>query len=343
MSRSPSRLTAALGLAVAASVLPAPLVPARAASAGPTPAAPATRTLTWSATLNGRDVGSASAHRPVRLVPTSDAVLTVRLENTGSASIAVSSAVVEGRVIGLPFFSYRTRMKILLPAGQSTQRTVPLDMIDLGDQANGLIPARVRLLGPDREVLASQSFVADVRGRLLSVYGVFALIVAALAGVLAIGLLFALWRGRLVDNRWHRGMQFLPVGAGVGLTGTFTLSALRLLAPGPGVWFPLVLVCCAAAFVLGYLTPTPAGDGDGGTDGRAGRWAPAGTALTAGGAATALAADHAADDPGDAGAYDRDATGDAIDLRAADPTADPLADWPFGDDFGQSGRHTGGP
>lgn len=326
-----SRLAAAFALTVAASIAPASMDPAEAA--------PSTRTLTWSASLNDRDIGAASANRPIRLVPADGSELVLQLENTGNAPITVTAAVVEGRVIGLPFFSYRTRVDVVLPAHQSTQRIVPLDLIDLGDQANGLIPARVRLLGPDRHVLASQPFVADVRGRLLSVYGVFGLIVAAMASVLAVGLLFALWRGRLAENRWQRGLQFLPVGAGLGLTATFTLSTLRLLAPGAGVWLPLVLVCCAAAFVLGYLTPAHAGVGDGRAGEQAGRWAPVGAALATGGTAAAFAADHSADAPGDVGVYHPNVTDDAIDL----PAAEPAAEWSYRDTPGQPGHRAGDP
>ena len=51
-------------------------------------------------------------------------------------------------------------------------------------------------------------------------------------------------------------------GLGVGLTITFTLSALRILAPSATVWLPLFLVGGAVGFVLGYLTPAPPTDDD---------------------------------------------------------------------------------
>jgi len=173
--------------------------------------------------------------------------------------VTVGAVVVEGRVIGLPFYSYKTRVGITLPPGQATETGFDLDLSDLGDQATGLIPSRVRLLDAQRRVIAERDFVADVRGRALSVYGVFALVVAFMTALVILGLLATLSRRRLPENRWQRAMQFLPAGIGVGFTSTFTLSATRVLSPSPSLWVPLVLACAAVAFVLGYLAPGPEG------------------------------------------------------------------------------------
>jgi len=52
-------------------------------------------------------------------------------------------------------------------------------------------------------------------------------------------------------------VRFLIPGFGVGLVLTFTLSAFRIFAPGPGHWLPLVIVPTVAGLVLGFLTPAP--------------------------------------------------------------------------------------
>lgn len=253
-SRTTRRVGAVLAvLAVVAGPAVAVAPAARAADA---------RSLSWSASLGDRDVGSATSNRPIVLDPGQGSLLTVNVRNTGTSPVTVRAAVLEGRVIGLPFFSYRTRLDLELAPGQADSRVVALDLSDLGDQATGLIPARIRLLGEQREVLANRPFVTDVRGRAMSVYGVFGLVVAVVTLVLLLGLVMTLVRGRLPANRWQRAMQFLPAGAGIGFVATFTLSASRVLAPSLTLWLPLVLVCAAVAFVLGYLAPGPDVDDD---------------------------------------------------------------------------------
>jgi hypothetical protein len=264
------------------------------------------RSLSWSASLGGRDVGSATSNRPVVLDPGAGTALTVKVQNTGTVPVKVRAAVLEGRVIGLPFFSYRTRLDLTLQPGQAQERVVGLDLSDLGDQATGLIPARIRLIGDGREVLANQSFVSDVRGRAMSVYGIFGLVIAAVTVLLLLGLVLTLVRGRLPANRWQRAMQFLPAGVGVGFVATFTLSATRILSPSPTRWVPLVLACAAIAFVLGYLAPGPDADDDDAADAvprQRGRRAVAATAAVGAGGAGAIFADRQAD-AGGASTYD---------------------------------------
>jgi hypothetical protein len=274
--------------------------------AAPAASAAEHRSLDWSATLGGRDIGSATSTRPIRLEPAAGTVLTVHVKNTGTVPLTVQAAVLEGRVIGLPFFSYRSQVGMRLKPGQTLDKVVQLDLSDLGDQATGLIPGRVRLLDENRNVLATRNFVVDVHGRALSVYGVFGLVIAITTVLIIIGLVITLLRRRLPENRWQRAMQFLPAGVGIGFVATFSLSASRILAPSPTLWVPLVLVCAAIAFVLGYFAPGPDADGNGdgpsdsGLFGRHGRRA--GATVGVGGVA-ALLAEHQADQGG-VGTYD---------------------------------------
>ncbi len=278
-----------------------------ALAAAPAAQAADARSLSWAASLGGRDVASATSNRPIVLDPSAGSELRVTVQNTGSVPVKVRAAVLEGRVIGLPFFSYRTRLDLTLAPGAGDERVVSLDLSDLGDQATGLIPARIRLVGDQREVLATQSFVSDVRGRGMSVYGVFGLVIAAVTVLLLLGLVLNLVRGRLPANRWQRAMQFLPAGVGVGFVATFTLSATRVLSPSPTLWVPLVLACAAIAFVLGYLAPGPDLDEDDeATDTlprQRARRAAAATAAVGGGGAAAIFADRRAD-AGGVGTYD---------------------------------------
>lgn len=248
------RAAAAALLGVVLAVAPVAAAPAAAGTD-----TGATR-VGWSGTkLGGVEVTTATSNAPVRLSPNEGTELLVKIVNTGAAPIQIDAVRLEGKVIGLPFFSYRTTVKMTLQPGEEGTRSIPLDLSELGGQATGLIPSRLSLLGPgpDRQVLATQPFVVDVRGSLWSVYGLFGLMVAALTALLTIGVAVSLARRQLPANRWQRAMQFLPAGLGLGFTVTFTLSATRVLSPSAELWVPLVLGCGALAFVLGYLSPGP--------------------------------------------------------------------------------------
>jgi peptidoglycan/LPS O-acetylase OafA/YrhL len=102
------------------------------------------------------------------------------------------------------------------------------------------------------------------------VYGMFGLAVIVLTVLSLGGALLALARHQLPENRWRRGLRFLTPGLGVGLFAVFTLSAMRVLVPRPGVWIPILLVTGGGAFLAGYLTPSPDDEeenGDGELDG----------------------------------------------------------------------------
>jgi hypothetical protein len=210
--------------------------------------------------IDGHDVASADADHPLRLSPNQPAVIDVRLANPQSrnAPVLVRSLRFDGRVLGLAFFSYATRIDLVAPPGGSDERSFSIDLTGLDGQATGLIPARVQLIDPHGTAIATQGFVVDVRGSLWSVYGVFGLAVAAITILLLGGALWALFRGRQQENRWRRGLTFAGPGLGVGFVLTFTLSATRLLVPSPGTWALLIGLGGCIGFAAGYLAPSPA-------------------------------------------------------------------------------------
>lgn len=224
---------------------------------GPAPSW-ATSSLTWTASVDGHDVASATSNSPLTLDPARPARVSLDITNTAGHDVQIRGMRLEGRVMGLSFFSFTTRIDAVVHAGETTHRDLELDLGDLQGQAVGLIPARLTLLSPGHEELASRSLVTDVRGSVTSVYGTFGLVVLLVTTGMGIGLALAVARGRLPLNRWQRAVRFLPVGIGLGLTATFSLSSTRLLTPGGGVWGPAVLGCGAVAFLIGYLTPNPA-------------------------------------------------------------------------------------
>ena len=235
-------------LAIAVAMLFIVLVPALPASA-------ASPGLVWSATIDGRRIDTATPSVPIRLGAADQARIEVTLDNRSDRQLEVRSVRLEGRVIGMAFFSYSTRLDVVLPPGTQTARQFDVDMTDLTGQATGKLPATLSLVGPDRKVLDHRDFTVGVAGSMFSVYGLFGLIIAAITAVVLAGLLIAIWRRQLHRNRWQRAIRFLPAGVGIGLVLTFTVSATGLLAPSPTLWLPVVLVCAGAAFGVGYLLP----------------------------------------------------------------------------------------
>jgi hypothetical protein len=226
-------------------------------AAAPSAGAASTPRLSWTMTVNGRDIGAADANKPLRLTPRTSPTIALQVTNLGSAPVRVRAARLEGRVLGLPFYSFTTRVDMQIAPGASDERRFSIDLLDLDGQATGLIPSRASLLDNDGNAIVSRSFAVDVRGSLGSVYGTFGLAVAAITLLLLVNALWRLLTGRLHPNRWRRGMTWAAPGLGVGFTLTFTLSALRLMVPGAGVWAALVILGGAIGFLIGYLTPTP--------------------------------------------------------------------------------------
>jgi hypothetical protein len=181
----------------------------------------------------------------------------ISVENRSTQRVEVRNVRLEGRVLGMSFFSFTSQINLAVEPNATATRTIRLDLGELGDQAVGLIPARMSLLAPDRSVVAETDVATDVRGSLVSAYGLFGLAVGLITLVLVAGLALEIAAHRLPPNRWRRAVRFLAPGLGIGLVATFTVSATRLLLPGATVWVPLVLVSGGVAFVIGYLTPTP--------------------------------------------------------------------------------------
>lgn len=247
-------LVAALALVMLAALLVGGMPSARAAAAaqgtdGDTP------TLEWDATINGRPLGQIDANEPLRLEPEEGALLDLTLSNHSAQEVNVRSVRLDGQVMGLTMYNFTTRIDLELAPGSETTRTFELDLIDLSGQATGLIPSRLQLLDDERNVLQEASFPADIRGSMTSVYGVFGMAMLGITLVLLAGLLLDIRSTRMPRNRWRRALRFVPVGIGVGLVLTFSLSALRQLTPSATSWTTVVLLCAAGAFALGYLLP----------------------------------------------------------------------------------------
>lgn len=183
--------------------------------------------------------------------------VSVTVRNDTDTVQRVKIVRLSGTALAMTFFAYDTTVPFDVPAKQTVTRGFPLDLSDLGSQAIGLLPTKVEVLTPERDVLAEVEVTGDVRGSLWSVYGVFGLAVLVLTILSWLGALIALARRRLPANRWQRAMRFLPAGIGTGLVAVFSLSVLRFVPPSPTAEIPFIVGAAGAALLLGYLTPHP--------------------------------------------------------------------------------------
>jgi len=255
LGRTPRVLPRWLGRLLAVLLVAAFVVlPALPASAEEPPG------LEWSISIDGRNLETVTRTDPLQLGSSDSARVQLDLTNGGAEELKIRSVRIEGQVIGMTFFSYTTRLDIVVPAGQQTQRRFDIDISDLSRQATGLLPTSAVLIGPDRKTVAEKSFPVDVRGSAVSIYGAFGLAMAGITAVVLAGLLLAIRRRQLPTNRWQRGLRFLPSGLGIGVVLTFTLSALRLLVPNAWWWLPILLLFGGGAFLLGYFLPLGSGD-----------------------------------------------------------------------------------
>jgi hypothetical protein len=217
--------------------------------------------VTFTATIGGAML-TQGTNDPIVLRPYDSAVVAVNVTNNGARPVEIRAVRLRARVLGLAFFSYTTRVDLTLAPGASGTRTFALDLGDLDGQATGLLPTELALLGTDRSELASQHGTVDVKGKILSVYGVFGIAIGAITLLLMLTLFLRLIRRTLPDNRWSRAVRFAVPGLGLGLTVTFTLGVLRVLVPSVGLSIGLLLGGTVVGFVLGYLTPAPGDEAD---------------------------------------------------------------------------------
>ncbi|MGH9281232.1 MAG: hypothetical protein ACRD12_24515 [Acidimicrobiales bacterium] len=242
------RANAPAAFAVFAVLLLAPVVFPSAASAAD---------VDLAVRIDGVPIERTSNSVPLILRPQRSVEMVVTVTNGGPSPIDVRTVRLEGTVIGLTFFRYDTSVAARVAPGQTESRHILLDLRGLQKQATGLMAGSVSVLDDDRNRIAGEDLVVDVKGSIWSLYGLFGLMMVVLTGAAVLGVLLALARGRLPRNRWMRAMRFAPIGIGFGLVVIFTLSVFRIWAPnGPGV-LGVLGVLTAVAFVAGYLTPTP--------------------------------------------------------------------------------------
>ncbi len=223
-------------------------------------------TVGLNAIINGTNLAGATEAHPVVIVPGRPLSVALVMPNKTSTAVSVGSVNLEGRVAGLTFFSFDTLVRFDVPAGQSKSLAYVLDTVSLKGQATGLVPSSLALSTPSGHLIVSEPFVSNIKGSIVSVYGLFGLGILILTVLGFIEALLALAHGRLPVNRWRRGIRFLIPGLGVGAILVFSLSAFGEWLPSNGHWFAILAIFGAAGFVIGYLTPTPPVPGEEGDE-----------------------------------------------------------------------------
>lgn len=216
-----------------------------------------------SATVNNHDVGSSTPSEPIQLVPGEYVDVSLRVVNRGPRAIEVKHVEVTGRVLGLVFFNYVAAISLEVAPGTVGTVTFRPELSGLRGQATGLMRGDVAVTDAHENRLASTPMVSDVRGSLISVYGLFGLALLVLTALASLDAGIAIARQRLSENRLLRGLRLLTPGIGVGMLLLFTASAFRLWVPTTQVWLTIAALTAAAFFAAGYFSPTPsAGDED---------------------------------------------------------------------------------
>jgi hypothetical protein len=219
------------------------------------PVASAADNVTFVVKIDGEDVSKSSGSNPVSI--DGEVPLEVTIANKSNGPVTVNAVRLVGRSIGATVFSSEIAIGAQLDPGETQTRTIQLDLRGITDQANGLFEGEVQLLDPDRNVIASEDAVWDVKGSMTSLFGLFAIMLLVVTIILTAFSFRDLATGRLSKNRWWRGVRFAFVGLAIGATILVWMSVLRLVAPRPVIAYPLLLVLGIAGFVLGSLSPDP--------------------------------------------------------------------------------------
>ncbi len=215
-----------------------------------------------SATVNGQDVAGASQQAPIILDPDAEAQVSITLTNDTAEPLNIGAADFAGHVLGLTFFDYHTSVAVTVAPAQTQTIAYTLDLSELDGQATGLINGTLQVQADGGAVVADLPTVVDVRGSLVSVYGLFGLAIAILTVLAILDTALAVARHRLPANRWRRGMRFLTPGIGIGLVLVFTLSVFRVWAPTLDKWLLVAGGFAVGFFLLGYFSPTPVTEED---------------------------------------------------------------------------------
>jgi hypothetical protein len=181
--------------------------------------------------------------------------LSITVRNDGSVPIAIRYLRLTGSLLGVHFVRYQASANDDVAPGESKTITVPGDFFDVDGVATGYLNATMQVVDQNRNVLASQPFVADVQGKVASTFGILLLEALAFAIIGIAQIVLGLARHRLPRNRFVRGIFFALTAASAVIAVVVAASMSRVALFGSSTWVPVLAVITLIGFVLGYLSP----------------------------------------------------------------------------------------
>jgi hypothetical protein len=213
--------------------------------------------ITVEGSVDGTPVADADSNDPVQVQPDRPFTVELTVDNSTDRPVTVRRARLFGRAFGVTFVAYDALVDARVPAGGSTIIEVPVEFVDLERQATGLLPGGFAVYGEERELLAEQEFVIDVRGSMTSALGLLGIFVILATVLGVVGIVLAVRRGTLGPSRLRRAARFGAVGLGVGISAVVALAVFRVLAPTGAVWLPITVLPAIAGAILGWVSPGP--------------------------------------------------------------------------------------
>lgn len=241
-------------VAVALLLLVCGAVIAGAAAAGASSDNPSVKLV--DAKIGDRTIMSGTKDHPIVIDPKVPTTLSMTIENQGDTPLHVRYLRLSGSILGISFVQFQASTKVDIAPGTTKTVTAPSDFFDVDGVATGLVNARMEAVDDQRSTVASQSFVADVKGKFLSSEGLFFLQVLAFALISLVDVAYGITRRRLPRNRFIAALLFAFAAASSVITIVVGAAMARIALFEPQAWVPALFVATAGAFILGYLSPS---------------------------------------------------------------------------------------
>ncbi len=217
-------------------------------------AGPAALVIT-DARIGTRPLSSGTRANPIPIDPHVRETLAMTVKNIGASTGQVRYLRLTGALMGINFVHYEASVNTDVAPGETSTISVPGDFFDIDGVARGYVNAQMQLVDQQRSPLATQHFVADVRGKVVSSVGFMFLSALAFAVISIVDIIIGLSRRRLPRNRFVRGILFALATASTVVTIVIGAAMFRVALFDANTWVPAVLIAAAIGFVLGYLSP----------------------------------------------------------------------------------------
>ena len=229
-------------------------VVAGAAAAGAASDGPSVKLV--DAHIGDRSIMSGTTDHPIVIDPKVPTTLSMTIANQGDTPLHVRYLRLSGAILGINFVQYQASTKVDIAPGATKTVTAPSDFFDVDGVATGLVNARMEAVDELRSTVATQSFVADVKGKFWSSEGLFFLQVLAFALISLVDVAYGITRRRLPRNRFIAALLFAFAAASTVITIVVGAAMARIALFEPEAWVPALFVATAGAFILGYLSPS---------------------------------------------------------------------------------------